>query len=373
MKNLSFLLFLLAIFLMFPDQGRCQQNFLPPFNFRVDSTTLLATWEAPKIVLLNEDFEGETFPPEGWSDTTLGMGWQCEDDPQFHAWWIVPEYKGRMALVNDDLNPVNNGSFDYLFTPALDLTVADSFELIFDSYFDGAYGQAAWLKYSPDGGTTWIVLQQMEPSVQWQRIEIDLAEFSGNEGISNFLLAFYANDRPDNFGWWASGWAVDNVIVHSGRNPLEVAGYQIFSDSVPIDTVEVLKYKYDIQYNSVRSCGINTLYAEGVSDTIWQVVRSYYLPRPEELTASYFNYYPPYHTSLKWYPPLGYQQEPPSESLTYQDQDQEISSGNRDVGDVILAFPAPFPISSCYGICDDGWNLWITDPGLSPTTIYQVN
>jgi hypothetical protein len=70
---------------------------------------------------------------------------------------------------------------------------------------------------------------------------------------------------------------------------------------------------------------------------------------------------------------VGYQQEPPANFTVLQGQDQEPSNGNRDVGDVLYQFTAPNPITSCFGICDDGYNLWITDPNLSPTTIYQVN
>jgi hypothetical protein len=353
--------------------GQASRDFLPPYNFQVDSTTLLATWEAPKIVLLNEDFDGELFPPPGWADTTLGLGWLCEDDPQYHSWWIVPEHTGKIALVNDDWLPNNNGSMDFLYTPELDLTVADSFMLYFDSYYDGAYGQTAYVKYSLDNGESWQLLKQMEPSLQWQKVEIDLTAFSGSDGVSNFKLTFYSNDQPDNLGWWGSGWAVDNVTVNSDDIPNQFVSYEVLLNSTPVDTVNTTNYQYYFEYNSLFSSGITALYTDGVSDTIWQVVRSYYLPEPEELTASYFTYYPPYHANLKWYPPMGYQQEPPIETATLQGQDQEVSTGNRDVGDVLMSFTAPYPINSCQGICDDGWNLWITDPNLSPTMIYQVN
>ena len=46
--------------------------------------------------------------------------------------------------------------------------------------------------------------------------------------------------------------------------------------------------------------------------------------------------------------------------------------GTRDVGDVLLSFPWPGG-SSCWGICDDGENLWITNATASPTTIFEVH
>jgi hypothetical protein len=50
--------------------------------------------------------------------------------------------------------------------------------------------------------------------------------------------------------------------------------------------------------------------------------------------------------------------------------DEVISMGNRDVGDVISSFVAP--LSLPWGIGHDGDNLWLTDPLAAPTTIYEV-
>ena len=374
MKHKYISLFLLLISGISFGQAAKDPAFLPPFNFRVDSVSLLATWEAPKIVLLNEDFEGDTFPPPGWSDTTLGVGWLCEENPQYHWWWTVPDHSGKQAQVNDDFATYSNdGSYDFLYLPVLDLTIADSFSLCFDSYFDGAYGQTAYVKYSVDNGSTWLVLRKIDPSLQWKKIEIDLSEFSGLTGINNFKLAFYTNDRPDNLGWWSSGWAVDNVSVGSYKiiNPL--IGYEIFLNSLKIDTVYSTHYQYHLEYNSQHNCGLTALYTDGVSDTAWHTVRSYYLPEPEGLSASYHIYFPPYGVVLKWYPPIGYQQEPLIASDYGQMNNNEANSAGRDIGDVILNFIAPSPINSCYGICDDGYNLWVTDQELSPTTIYQMS
>ena len=52
--------------------------------------------------------------------------------------------------------------------------------------------------------------------------------------------------------------------------------------------------------------------------------------------------------------------------------DKTISDGTRDVGDVLFSFPAPSPISLVWGAGFDGTNLWLTDPNLSATTIYEV-
>jgi len=329
------------------------RNFLPPYHFSVDSVSLLATWEAPKIVLLDEDFEGDAFPPAGWADTSLGAGWLCEDDPQYHAWWMVPENTGKIALVNDDWNPNNNGSLDFLYPPEIDLTVADRFSLQFDSYFDGAYGQTAYVKYSVDNGANWQLIRQMDPSLHWQKVEIDLSEFSGTNGISNFKLTFYTNDRPDNLGWWGSGWAIDNVLICSDENPEQVLSYKLFLDSELVGQVTNLHFKYGFGYSTIHTCGILARYPDGCSDTIWQAVQSYCLPKPDRLSGNA----PDEAAIMSWSPPL----------VMYEGPAATI---NRDVGEIILSFPAP--VNSCFGICDDGEYLWISDPALSSDKIYKI-
>ena len=52
--------------------------------------------------------------------------------------------------------------------------------------------------------------------------------------------------------------------------------------------------------------------------------------------------------------------------------DQVVSNGTRDFGDILVQWPAPSPISLAWGIGNDGTNLWMTDPNLSATTIYEI-
>jgi hypothetical protein len=355
MKN-KYILFvlLLASAITFGQEAK-DPAFLPPFNFQVDSTTLLATWEAPKIVVLNEDFEGDVFPPPGWADTTLGLGWLCEDDPQYHAWWMVPEHTGKMAQVNDDLLPVNDGSMDFLYTPVLDLTVAGSFKLVFDSYFDGAYGQTAFVKYSVDDGATWLLLKQMEPSLLWQKVEIDLSEYSGTNGINNFQLTFYTNDRPDNLGWWGSGWAIDNVLVGSDEIPGEVYSYKIFLDTTFIAETFSKSYQYSFEYQSTQTCAVAARYSNNESFPVELSVRSAGLPKPGSLSG----FAPDAAAILTWIPPKVMHNGPAERNTS-------------DFSDILLNFTSPAPITSCFGICDDGTGLWISDPEYSSSAIYKI-
>lgn len=277
-------------------QSGNSRSFLPPYHFRIDSVSLLANWESPKIVLMEEDFEGGIFPPSGWSAASLGVGWLGVDSPAFQ-YWTVPAHAGKFALTNDDAaNYSNNGSLDYLVTPVLNLTVADSFHLFFDSYFDGGYGQRAFLEYSPDSGITWLQLKQLDASLEWKTLEVDLSGFSGPEGDSVFQLAFHADD----YGYDASGWAIDNVLVYSDRNPQEVIGYKVLLDSEVVGQVDITSYQYSFEFTTTHNCGLMALYQGGVSDTVRQSIHSLYFPKPENLTGVV----PDETAILSWDPPV---------------------------------------------------------------------
>ncbi len=324
--------------------------YLPPFNFHVDSVSLLATWEAPKIVLLEEDFEGDMFPPSGWADTSLGAGWMQTSDPDFW-FWHFPVPAGSFALVNDDLMYSNNGSLDYLITPALDLTVADSFYLVFDSYFDGGYGEQAFIEYSLDSGITWQLLLQMEASLEWENVRVDLSVLSGTEGVSNILIAFHADDN----GYFASGWAIDNVLISSDENPSYMYHYKIFLDTNYIDYTYSTSYQYSFSYLSTHTCAVIASYYINESNPVEQIVHSVCLPKPDNLSG----FAPDDAAILTWSPPKVMHGGPAERNTC-------------EVGDVLRSFPSPSPITSCYGICDAGDGIWITDPNISSSTIFKV-
>ncbi len=258
-----------------------QGTFLPPYHFQVDSVSLVATWQSPRMVLLDEDFEGVSFPPDGWTDTTLGQGWHGVEDPVYQN-WLVPEHEGSFALTNDDAAGYSNdGSQDLLLMPALDLTVANWFTLTFDSYFDAGYGEQATLEYSIDGGSNWDFLLDIPASLKWEKIGVNLIDFSGPGGSSSFQIRFHADDQ----GYFASGWAVDNVEVYSTDTELPL-GYGIFLGSEQIDQVTGNSYTFYIEYSSTENCGVVALYEGGHSDTLWKAVHSAYLAPPTNLVGS---------------------------------------------------------------------------------------
>ena len=76
-----------------------------------------------------------------------------------------------MHVSNDDgAGSTNPGDADYLITPPVDLRESEGYALTFNSYYDGAFGQLAFVEYTLDGGATWEVLAQMSPSSSWADI-----------------------------------------------------------------------------------------------------------------------------------------------------------------------------------------------------------
>lgn len=242
-------------------------EFLPPHGVGIDPATMVMTWNSPGHVVLIENFEEETFPPPGWQATSAGKGWQRPDTVLFNH-WKVPVYNSRYAISNDDSSAAgNNGSIDILISPSVDLTEYDSLVLTFDSYFDGAYGQSAQVKYSTDDGFSWVVLEEMKASLSWKKIILDLAGFSGISGLSNVKFAFHSDDN----GFNGSGWVVDNVEIANSPALNQPLSYIVFFDSAPIDTTEGLSSfipTIGYTYGDEHIAGICACYADGNSDTV---------------------------------------------------------------------------------------------------------
>ena len=220
-KFTNFLLTITASFILFNASA---QNLPPPRNLQFDTLTLVATWEPPRRVLLDEHFEGAVFPPAYWQDTTQGMGWFATSDGS-SAELTIPPHTTYAAVNNDLAGAGNNGCCDYLLTPEMDLTQASSYTLSFNSFFRGWDAETATVEISTDGGNTWSILLEVLPHFTWATLTIDLSPYSGPAGSQHMQLAFKASDNG-NAG--ATGWAIDDVVVMSEE--LEVDGYMFFLD-----------------------------------------------------------------------------------------------------------------------------------------------
>ncbi len=163
----------------------------------------------PAGVFLMEDFEDGTLPAD-WTALTNAIGWLVGDSAALSSqYWAIPAH-GIFAAANDDAGGSgSDGSMDYLITPPMDFTGVMGVVLSFESFYTGEYSQKAYVEVSEDGGTTWTVVDSLPPNTSgWVPVTMDLSAYAGT-GHDSVWVAFHADDQ----GEWASGWAVDNVIV----------------------------------------------------------------------------------------------------------------------------------------------------------------
>lgn len=166
---------------------------------------VLLSWDAPYGPIppnFEEDFE-EGSIPENWNLTTnSSQGWFITQDGS-SDFWPIPAHSWYMCS-NDDMAD-DDGSADYLIMPPLNVSGAENISLNFASYYDGAYGQSAHIAVSTDG-SNFTEVAVLDAAAEWIMETVDLSEFAG---LPNLYIAFHSNDN----GAWASGWAIDDVLV----------------------------------------------------------------------------------------------------------------------------------------------------------------
>jgi hypothetical protein len=189
----------------------------------------------------------------------------------------------------------------------------------------------------------------------------------------------------------ASGWAIDNVKIQVPTPAASYLDFWVFLDNAFKGVTNELTWNYaPILYGTTHTASVAARYSSGLSSKDYYTFFCKYLFPPDSLTG----YAPDDAAILQWYPPFEYWPpvaSPVSDGPKYTNtpeqwiagtvsdelasnrstaKDQVISAGNREVGEVLLNWPAPSPIAP-WGICDDGTNLRITDYNV-PTTIYEV-
>jgi hypothetical protein len=248
-----------------------------PRNLYVDDLTLVATWDEPLAIAVAEDFEGTVFPPAGWQAITQNTnGWIATSNGS-SSYFIIPEHT-KYAMANDDAAN-GNGCCDYLITPEMDWTDLPTYRLNFASFYTGEYGQSAYVEISTDAGVTWTVIHTMVANPgAWQDVEIDLAQFSGANGLSSVWVNFHADDN----GEWASGWAIDDVAIASGGVPHQ--GYGVFLDGTLVDNTPETTFTYtNLNYGQDYTAGVAALFSSGYSELDTYKFTSRYLIPPTNL------------------------------------------------------------------------------------------
>jgi hypothetical protein len=191
-----------------------------------------------RVILLSEDFQSVsgTLPaglPAGWStnlvsqtqgtSTTTGNAFKTHNSTTANGggYWPVPQVGvgNKFAGVNDDGPPCDCDNTDsYIQSPSMDFSAASNIAISFDIFHDGNFGGGdATLQISTDGGATFnirsIGTDETGASIDvfpldqdyWQSIIVPLYDVTA----ANVIIRFQWTDA----GSWASGFAVDNVIV----------------------------------------------------------------------------------------------------------------------------------------------------------------
>lgn len=251
-----------------------------PRNLTADDMTLVAQWEPPLSVLLDENFEGTVFPPPGWQSTFQGSaGWFVTNDGAF-GYWQIPDHT-YYAMTNDgDAGNNSNGCCDLLITPVLNLRDADNYQLEFESYHLGDYGYSSTVEISFDAGQTWTVIYTPSPSNAWKHEIIDLSQYSGINGQDSVWIAFHGND----IGLMSLGWCVDDVRVSSGNIPYQ--GYAVFLDGTLVGETQLTSWTFNpttINYGQTYVVGVAGKYCSGYSEQDTAIMTSHFLYPPRNL------------------------------------------------------------------------------------------
>ncbi len=271
----------------------------PPTCLVVDPVSVIATWCVPLRTALDEGFENSGFPPAGWQVLTEGdgPGWERTADGSSSG-WAIPAWDSYYAMSNDYLAGSNsNGCCDYLITPAMDMRESEGYSLKFNSFYDGAFGQLAFVEYSVDGGATWEVLTQMTPATSWTDQELDLSAFSGLSGPANIWFAFHSDDA----GAIASGWAIDNVLIQVPAPAANYLDFWVFLDDAFKGVTTETTWDYaPLMYGQTYTASVAARYTSGLSTKDYYTFFCKYLFPPDSLMGTA----PDNAAILAWYPPV---------------------------------------------------------------------
>ena len=291
----SFTLVLSIICLVLSEMAEAQVMF-PPENLQVDPITLTAQWSKPHNTILEENFEGLTFPPAGWMSTTQGVGWFVTNHTT--SLYPVPPHTYYAVATDQIPGQPNNGCCDYLITPILNLSEAPGYKLVFLSYFSDVYFQSlAYVKMSIDNGINWTTISTLTASNGWKQVVVDLSPYSGVNGLTSVRFAFHS----DCYITAISGWAIDDVKISS--EAMQVTGYNVYvGDSLVTTTTELscqippsLAY-----YGDTITVYVAAGYAQGISAKDSVSFVSQYLFKPNGLQVTSTGN----QAHLTWNPPF---------------------------------------------------------------------
>ncbi len=278
-----------------------EETTYPPRNLWVDPLTSIAYWDMPLYppTMIAEDFEAGVMP-EGWTTWSSGnTEWFITQDGS-SAYFNIPAHTWYACTNDDGAGSANNGCCDYLATPVIDMREYTDYIMRFESFYNGAYSQSAYVEFSTNG-EDFFPLMQLSANSAWTEVIVDLASICGPTGSAYTWLAFHADDN----GTWASGWAVDDVFVASatadGGGADSLNGYQVFLDGAYVASTPATQYQYVyLIYGQVYTAGVAAEFSSGLSAMITYTFMSEYLIPPRNLAGEPFDN----SAYLTWDPPI---------------------------------------------------------------------
>ncbi|MGI6198143.1 MAG: carboxypeptidase regulatory-like domain-containing protein [Candidatus Cloacimonadaceae bacterium] len=237
---------------------------LPPHGVQAvenaSSTHVDVSWQAfdPNALQITEGFEGETFPPPGWTQVINNTHTDENSYGIAGTWgrvgtsYIAPlEGQWQAGLWWSD-SPQD----EWLITP--EFACPSNCMLIFDSivYYGSTWNDHYYIKISTDGGSSWTVLWDASTLTGgWNRydlpISVSLADYAGQQ----VKLAWHALSTSSDIGLYAM-WFIDNVIIGNADRTLR------FNTGQLISQMEAQQYLY--RKPSLDNIGIDLPISQGL-------------------------------------------------------------------------------------------------------------
>jgi subtilisin family serine protease len=190
------------------------------FTLDADPLACTAPGYAYATQLLGEDFQAGALPA-GWTRSSAGVGWLFGNSGQLSSETYVIPAHGLFASSNESLGADagwgNDGRYDYLGLPALNLAGVTAPVLRYASHFQSWSDSGGVVEGSRDGGASWIALgkpRRLEAFEPWSEEIVDLAPLAG---VANARIRWHADDGSNevdqNLG---PAWGIDDVRVRGG-------------------------------------------------------------------------------------------------------------------------------------------------------------
>ncbi len=158
-------------------------------------------------------YDGTSQAFTGWTGTTAQDGWSIVDNKANGETWVFdnpgnrappPGSDGDLAIIDSDKYGSGHSQDSSLVTPIVDLSVQDSPEIGFDTFYNGISGQVGDVDLSIDGGATWTNLWHQTTTDVTGHIDLEIPQAAGQSDVQ---VRFHFTGT---FGWW---WQLDNVFV----------------------------------------------------------------------------------------------------------------------------------------------------------------